>query len=226
MSASDPAHNERVVLASASIARGRPRLHSDEEILDVALKAFAAQGYDAVSIRSLNAGLGLSHGTISQRFGTKQRLYFAAVEHGFVSFFAEIEQERQAAAVSREDMSDLAELRILVLSFLLAAWKRPELGRLMNQEGLEQTDRLEFIIDLVFKPVIAMLDDLLGRLEAARAIRRTSRRSLFFLVAHGAEAPFTLTALSQSFDGIDGPLDPKAHAEAITDLIMAGLTSP
>ena len=51
--------------------RGRPRIRQDDEILDAALRAFASQGYDAMSLRSLNAELGLSHGTISQRFGTK-----------------------------------------------------------------------------------------------------------------------------------------------------------
>ena len=53
---------------------------------EAALESFAAQGYDAMSLRSLNAQLGLSHGTISQRFGTKERLYFAAVDLGFTSF--------------------------------------------------------------------------------------------------------------------------------------------
>ncbi len=50
-----------------------------------------------------------------------------------------------------------------------------------------------------------------------------SARALFFLVAHGAEAPYTLTALSEGFDGIDGALDETAHAELVTDFIVRGL---
>jgi hypothetical protein len=48
-------------------------------------------------------------------------------------------------------------------------------------------------------------------------------RALFFLVAHGAEAPYTLRALSEAFDTLDGPLDPERHADDVTELIMRGI---
>ena len=72
--------------------RGRPRLREDHEILQAALEAFARHGYDAMSLRSLNTELGLAHGTINQRFKSKEQLYFAAVDHGFETFIAEIER--------------------------------------------------------------------------------------------------------------------------------------
>jgi len=43
------------------------------------------------------------------------------------------------------------------------------------------------------------------------------------LIAHGAAAPYTLTALSGRFDPQDGRLDDVAHAELMTDILMAGL---
>ena len=70
-------------IASAE-TRGRPRLRRDDEILDAALLAFASHGYAGMSLRKLNSELGLSHGTISHRYGSKERLYYAAVDHGFV----------------------------------------------------------------------------------------------------------------------------------------------
>ena len=62
------------------------------------------------------------------------------------------------------------------------------------------------------------------RLRADGRIRPVTTRGLFFLVGHGAEAPFTLTALSHAFDGVDGPLDPEQHADDMTDLIVRGIT--
>ena len=174
----------------------------------LALQAFAAQGYDAMSLRSLNAQLGLSHGTISQRFGTKERLYFAAVDQGFSSFLADIDERRRAAAVRLDAADDLADLRATIRAFLGAALLRPELGRLMNQEGLYRTPRLQYIVERVMVPLFASVGAsstdcwLLGR------VRPVTARALFFLVAHGAEAPFTLTALSESFDAIDGRSTP------------------
>jgi hypothetical protein len=65
---------------------------------------------------------------------------------------------------------------------------------------------------------------LLRRLEAAGVIYPISLRAMFFLLAHGAEAVFSLTGISSFFDDLDGPLDAQAHIEAMTDLIMRGIT--
>ncbi len=204
--------------------RGRPRIRQDDEILAAALQAFAAQGYDAMSLRSLNARLGLSHGTISQRFGSKERLYFAAIDQGFADFVADVDRRRTHLLAAADPADDVADLRATVRAFLGAAHLRPELGRLMNQEGLHPTARLAHIVDAIMLPMFGAVGDLLDRLHRTGRIRPVTARGLFFLVAHGAEAPYTLTALSQAFDVLDGPLDPERHADDMTDLIVRGVT--
>ena len=206
--------------------RGRPRLYEDGEILDLALESFASQGYDAVSVRSLNASLGLSHGTISQRFGTKERLYYAAVDHGFAEFIADVEREGRNALAMIDDPGELDELKATIIGFLRAAWRRPELGRLMNQEGQEATERLSHIVDTVLIPMMTSAGALITSLREQRVIRPITTRGLFFLVTHGAEAPFTLTALSEVFNDIDGPLDPEAHSLMVAEVLIAGLRLP
>ena len=216
-----------VVQPAPGESRGRPRIRQDDEILELALEAFAAHGFDAMSLRMLNAQLGLSHGTISQRFGTKERLYFASVDLGFLRFVEDIDGRRRhlLAAVDRPDSpDDLDDLRATIRAFLGAAERRPELGRLMNQEGLQASPRLDYIVGTIMVPMFGIIGDILERLRAAGRIRPVSLRGLFFLVGHGAEAPYTLTALSEAFDGTDGPLDPERHADDMTDLIMRGIT--
>jgi len=209
--------------------RGRPRIRQDDEILDAALRAFASQGYDAMSLRSLNAELGLSHGTISQRFGTKERLYYAAIDRGFTTFFDDIDRRRTqalATAAARGEVDDLDDLRATIRSFLGAALLRPELGRLMNQEGLNHSPRLEYIEANVLVPLFGDVGAVLDRLRTSGRVRPVTTRALFFLVAHGAEAPYTLSALSEVFDVVDGPLDPDRHADDVTDLIIRGILAP
>jgi AcrR family transcriptional regulator len=206
-----------------SETRGRPRIRQDDEILVAALHAFAAQGYDAMSLRSLNTQLGLSHGTISQRFGTKERLYFASVDLGFTAFLADIEERRQVALAGVEPGDDLADLRITIRAILGAALVRPDLGRLMNQEGLYRTARLDFIVEHMLMPLLGSVSGQLERLQQAGRIRPVTARALFFLVVHGAEAPYTLTALSGAFDTVDGPLEPQRHADDMTGLIVRGI---
>src|SRR3979411_1069084 len=66
---------------------GRPKAQDApatlEQILDAAFRAFATYGYDGVSVRTLNRELGVSHNLIHQRFGSKQGLWYAAVDRAF-----------------------------------------------------------------------------------------------------------------------------------------------
>src|SRR5260370_13298745 len=66
---------------------GRPKTQDApgtvEQILDAAFRAFATYGYDGVAVRTLNRELGVSHNLIHQRFGSKQGLWYAAVDRAF-----------------------------------------------------------------------------------------------------------------------------------------------
>src|SRR2546423_14162188 len=73
--------------ANAGKRTGRPKAADApvtlEQILDAAFRAFATYGYDGVAVRTLNRKLGVSHNLIHQRFGSKQALWYAAVDRAF-----------------------------------------------------------------------------------------------------------------------------------------------
>jgi AcrR family transcriptional regulator len=188
--------------------RGRPRIHEDDVLLEAAFKAFAADGYEGMSVRTVATGLGLSHGALNRRFGSKWEIFEAAITHGFATMLAAMESERTTRPVPADD---LAEVRETIRSFMVVNEHRPEFCQLMNMEA--SLDAL-----------VPHLSALLRRLEAAGVIYPITIRALFFLVAHGAEAAFSLTGISSYFDDVDGPLDAQAHIEAMTDLIMRGIT--
>jgi AcrR family transcriptional regulator len=200
--------------------RGRPRLRDDDEILRAALHAFAEHGYDGMSLRTLNAEMGLSRGTINQRFGSKEQLWYAAVDHEFGHLIDDLNAELQQRPVPDDDLS---RLRQGIRAFLIASLRRPELVRLMNQEGLHSTSRLDHIMTSFTLPTLRPVWQTVNRLADAGVLRRLPARTLLFLIAHGAAAPFTLGPLSDRFDPLDGPLDPLDHIELVTDIIVSGL---
>jgi hypothetical protein len=63
----------------------------------------------------------------------------------------------------------------------------------------------------------------MNRLADAKMLRRIPARTLLFLAAHGAAAPFCLQPLSERFDPVDGALDAITHVELMTDVIISGL---
>lgn len=197
--------------ASREPQRGRPRLRSDDDILSHALTAFADVGYAATSLRSLNQALGLSHGTINQRFGSKAELFDAAVEHGFGGLLDAIGRHTSAlpGGSSQRERGEAT-----IRAFLLASADRPELVRLMNSEGIAASPRLDAIFDRYIRPALGPLTDSMSSL---------STRARFFLLVHGAAAPFTMRGLSGHFDGMDGPLNSPADIASYVDEMTEAL---
>ena len=202
--------------------RGRPRKREDDDILQAALRAFAEHGYEKMSLRALNAKMGLSRGTINQRFSSKEQLWYAAVDQGFRRLIADINAELE----QRAPHDDMSLLRSTFRAFLVASWRQPEMTRLMNQEGLHSTARLDHVVSEFILPALSTPMAAIGRLADAGQVRRLPTRVLLFLLAHGAAAPFTLRALSERFDSVDGPLEPDRYIEVATDVIMAALLDP
>jgi AcrR family transcriptional regulator len=206
--------------------RGRPKAkdapRSTEEILAAALGAFSTHGYDGVSVNALSRDLGVSHNLLHQRFGSKEGLWRASVDWGFGGMAVAL-----ASAFDPTVTDPLDQLRLVIRRFLEYSVARPELVAMMNIEGRAETERLEYIYDHYIGPPIAPVARLLAHLVAAGRIREVSPRMFHFLLAHGAGAPFTLTALARRLDPSD-PLDPAqvaAYIEQVTEILVSGLVA-
>lgn len=198
--------------------RGRPPLLSDEAILKKALEAFASGGFEAMSVRALNANLGLSHETVSQRFGTKSELFLAAVKYGFQLFINDFNDE-----LTRNDpTSDLEQLRALLRAFMFSTSRHPTLGELLHHVAIDEEQRNVIIGKTGLADQLMNAAELLRRLKSDGVIRDIQLRELWFM-AQSAAAPIHFSNVSQMFDFFDGPLDPDEHINRITDTIMRGL---
>jgi TetR/AcrR family transcriptional repressor of nem operon len=58
---------------------GRPRQFDEAEVLDAAIQAFWAKGYEATSMADLLEVTGLHKGSLYQAFGDKHTLFVAAL---------------------------------------------------------------------------------------------------------------------------------------------------
>src|SRR5207253_4566034 len=119
----------------------------------------------------------------------------------------------------------LDQLNRAIRRFVSYSAERPELLGLMNIEGRVDSERLDYIYANYVAPALAPLGRLLDHLHKEGRVRPISLRALFFLIAHGAAAPFTLAPLARHFDTTD-PLDPAqiaAHATLTADVITSGL---
>ena len=206
--------------------RGRPKSADGlpgDEILAVALRTFATYGYDGVSLRTINRELGASHNLRYQRFGTKEELWRAAVDHGFGGLVS------YARASFDPTVSDpLEQLRLAVRRFVLYSANHPELLALRSIEGRQNTDRLRYIYDTYIVPSQRPLARLLQHLADEGKIRAIPYRTFFFLFVHGGASSFTLAPLATLFDP-SHPSEPQSaeqQADLVATIIIEGLRLP
>src|SRR2546427_4411467 len=133
--------------------RGRPRADaspaSGDEILLAALRSFADRGYDGTSVRELNQALGVSHNLINRRFGSKARLWRAAVDRWFGELVQALPSPNADGAGDPLD-----RLREFVVTFIEVNARRPELARLMNVEASLGGPRLDYVFERYIAPVL------------------------------------------------------------------------
>ncbi|MFG1667779.1 TetR/AcrR family transcriptional regulator [Streptomyces sp. Y7] len=204
--------------------RGRPPKDADpapmEDVLQAALHSFATHGFNGVSVRTLNRELGVSHNLLHQRYGSKEAVWRAAVDWGFGRLVARL------LAADDEAAPPLERLRAFIRTFVEVAADHPELLRLMNIEGAEAGERLDYIAEHYIEPQIARFEGLWSELAERGEVKPVPPEVIYFLITSGGGSMFAGRALTERLFS-SRPLDPGHRAEytdQFTDLLMRAVT--
>ncbi len=205
--------------------RGRPagadEIIDDSLVLDAALAAFGDRGFEGMSVRELSRALDCSHNLIPQRFGSKEKLWYAAIDRGFELLAREL---LEVTAKTADD--DVRQLRSQVVRFIEVNASRPALLRVIHAEASSPGPRLDYLFEKYIEPVRAFGEETLARLHKSGAVRLESVMLMYFMMTHGAGGPSMLPALAERFGGAVDPTDPQAvrmWAEHAASMIFDGL---
>lgn len=209
--------------------RGRPsrvqaEVAPEDKLLGLALEVFAETGYEGTSIRQLTRQLGVSHGLLHARYGSKEKLWQAAIDFGLEGLVART-QHRLADAPADMDITE--KLRILFEDFLFGVAAEPAILKLMNHEGSRNSPRLEYIAKNFFQGRADDLDALMNEGKKAGLVRNVRANMVFFLMAHGAGAYLCLQPLANY---LGAPVSPSREAiqsdiETLADMIVRSIKS-
>jgi AcrR family transcriptional regulator len=130
-------------------------------ILDAALAEFASRHFDAASIRRIADRIGLQHPLITYHFRTKEILWCAVAEY----VLERVRRERDANLFALESASAVERVRSAYRALFRFTVEYPEFHRFMLQEALSYSPRLQWIADVILKPLI---DWLLPQIRAAQ----------------------------------------------------------
>jgi TetR/AcrR family transcriptional regulator len=134
-------------MTAISAERIRDADRSREQILESAERLFAERGYEAASLADIAADAGLSRGTPSYFFGSKEQLYREILDRAFIA-----RQEATSAALKPvmawcDGGAGLPELREALLQaandYLRFLSTHPNFVRLVMQEELSGGKRMQ-----------------------------------------------------------------------------------
>ncbi len=125
---------------------------TQQRILNSACELFGSRGFEGTALRDIEELSGVNRGLIAYHFGTKDDLWKAVVDFYFSDYIREMESQQGLF----EGLDPKSRARIVIRNFVRISVRRPHLSKLMVQENLNPTWRLDWIVDRYLKPVQAM----------------------------------------------------------------------
>jgi AcrR family transcriptional regulator len=195
-----------------------------EKIIRAALDVFAEKGFDAASTRQIAAKVGVNHGLIPYYFGTKQKLWQAAVDHAF----ADMQSEIDAALQEPAPLDPRERAARMIRGHVRFVARRPAFVRLMFEEGKRRGERMRWIVDRHVRPLYDAVAGLIAQAMGRQAgLEGVSPVHFFYLMAGATGLFFHQADECQRLSGVD-PFDAdvvETHARVV-ERILLGPPSP
>lgn len=199
----------RSALRSPALPAGPATDMPADRLIKAAVSLFAQHGFDAVSTGTVATTAGLTQSMVHYHFGTKDKLWKAAVEH--------IMQVRgNMFSLHLDDLRDvdpLARLKIMVRRFISVNATDPDLNRIVIHEGMNDSPRLKWLAE---RYMIRGYEAFNAAIEAAidsGAVRPLPARDVTNIIVGACVTTFTLSRLLKEVYGDDA-----TSAEAVSSL--------
>lgn len=205
-------------MARAAAAR-QEAVDSRELILRAALRAFAQRGFDGASTREIAADAGVNHGLIPYYFGSKGKLWRAAVDLAF----GELKAGFDAVLAAPGLLDDRSRVERMIHAHVRFVAAHPEFVRLMHDEGKRGGPRMRWLVDRHVKPLFAVIEALVGRASSRGMLPPDLTPLHFFYVFAGATGLlFHQAEECKRLTGRD-PFEPEIveqHARVVSRLLL------
>ena len=205
----------------------RPQRRSAEtraRLVQAALHEFADHGFLGASTRAIANRAKIAQSAVPYHFTTKEALWRAAAD----SIFG-LCQDRFRARISGLEGVDLpTRVRLLIREFVHFAAERPELHRLMMQEGTGLSERLEWLVATHVQPLVDYIRRMVEELKVAGYSVAAEPEHLIYMMIGAASTPYSCAAEFRLTTGKD-PFSEEmveAHAAAVVSLLAPDLDPP
>lgn len=186
--------------------RGRPNREqapSPGAILEAALRAFARNGFEGSSLRSIATDAGVDVALASRQFGSKLDLWKATVDalsERMVDMHDEIaELQRGGAPIGHR-------VRMAFARFTTFSCTTPELGKFFVDETVHPGERCDYVLEKIWHPHRAAMLPLITEGVSAGMVRGTDPDLLLLMLMGAVALPLLMAAPLQEGGSIAGRL--------------------
>ncbi|KNH02985.1 Transcriptional regulator, TetR family [Qipengyuania citrea LAMA 915] len=203
--------------------RGRPRdTDSDTSaaISRAALQRFAAQGFEATTLREIAGDAGVDVALIAYRFGGKQGLWQDIVSQAG----ADLREALERAPNDGKEASAQHRLNHSARAFLAYLLGRPEMPRLLLRDITIDSDRSQWLLETLSLPLHRHFIDLA---QAAAKERGDAPAHLEFRVANFIYSAASTVARRERLGKLAGGMEDDAQfAAALEEVLVEGALIP
>lgn len=183
-------------------------------ILKVALKAFAMRGLHGVSTLEIAKASAVTQPLIHYHFKTKEALWRAAVEQAFGWFKKDLDDLLKHSSDLRQE-----DLLIAFVKTLIAfSAKHPEVGQFLLREGMQDSDRLNWMAETLLQPAFEILSVYYQQGIAENWLEPLPFAELSVMLMAMTTQFFALSPMIMQVYGIDS--HDSQHIDKLTDLMV------
>ena len=196
--------------------RQQRALDTRNALLDTAIAAFSLSGFDGISVRQLEEQAGVNRGLVAYHFGDKDQLWRDAVDDLFEALAEEFLGRGELLA----EVEPLEAARGLVRAFVRYSAAHPELNRLMMQESVAASWRVDYIVDQHISPLMHNLSRMMP--DAAELLWGRSDPHRYYLFIGASAFVFSAEEECRRLFGCT-PRDTDfvdRHAEMVVSLLL------
>ena len=207
--------------------RGRPSLKRSadrNQLLQVALKAFATYGFDGTNIKRLAKEAGVAGSLFYHHFKNKEGLWKAAMEQLAQKLVA----ETTAAEKILKDLDPLSYLKAATRQFIYFSAKNPEFHQIITYELARPSTRADWLVEMVLTPLYLRLHQMLEVLIKEGKIKALPFANFISIAIGAANVYFAQGYQMKKLYDID-VFEEEAieeHADVVIELFFKGLLIP
>lgn len=169
--------------------RAEQRERTRGRIVEAAIEAFAANGFDGSATRDIAARAGVTQGLVTYHFESKVELWQAAADRLFGDVAAALPVEIEAGA------SAPAGTREAIRAYVRLSARRPEIFHFMVDAGRADDDRMRWLVDTHVHRWFTKVARLAGTADDAA--------HLYYALAGAASLLFAVGPEVQALTGVE-----------------------